>query len=288
MAATESGALRKRGISLKKKILTAGFAALALFGGAAEAQAIDWHETESKSAYRGLWAFDCADADQVDVKVPAGAHNPEVVSPLPGQQLNGRDIDDMDLRGPVRVTDIANLGSSFRFTVQSVGDWCTVREDGYAWDYGWEVPAAEFRIRWQITKRIEMTRNLARNLTEEALLRRFSWFDSANHGGYRCRISGNRGRCRHVFVIGDGAVIGVVKLRLVARTGQKPLWNYRLNALQIDEYCRYVTHAGNCTTRVKKQRNRVSLPYWVRAKNALEAVSKGVGRPRGELLRELT
>ena len=152
MAATESGALRKRGISLKKKILTAGFAALALFGGAAEAQAIDWHETESKSAYRGLWAFDCADADQVDVKVPAGAHNPEVVSPLPGQQLNGRDIDDMDLRGPVRVTDIANLGSSFRFTVQSVGDWCTVREDGYAWDYGWEVPAAEFSIRYQVAE----------------------------------------------------------------------------------------------------------------------------------------
>ena len=48
-------------------------------------------------------------------------------------------------------------------------------------------------------------------------------------------------------------------MRLVARTGQKPLWNYRLNALQIDEYCRYVTHAGNCTTRTEKRRNRVSL-----------------------------
>jgi hypothetical protein len=113
-----------------------------------------------------------------------------------------------------------------------------------------------------------MTRNLAKNLTVEALYRRYSWFGDANHAGYRCQISGNRGRCRHVFVIGDGAVIGVVKMRLIGRNGQKPVWSYRLKALQIDEYCRYVTHAGNCTARIKKRRNRVSLPYWVRAKNA--------------------
>jgi hypothetical protein len=80
------------------------------------------------------------------------------------------------------------------------------------------------------------------------------------------RSAVGRGRARPRAGIGDGVVIGVVKLRLVGRAGQRPLWSYKLHALQIDEYCRYVTHAGNCTTRFKKRRNRISLPSWARAK----------------------
>ena len=193
-----------------------------------------------------------------------------------GWEVRGADL------GPLKVTSVETLGDTVRFTVLPDGDWCKPTSSVYKNDYdeygipgywetdpdkGWATDfRAEFMVRSKIRKRIVMTRNLARNLTEEVLYRRYSWFGDANQGGYRCRISGNRGRCRHVFGIGDGAVIGVVKMRLVGRNGQKPLWNYRLNALQIDELCRYVTHIGDCTRPIKKQRSRVSLPSWVNAK----------------------
>jgi hypothetical protein len=44
------------------------------------------------------------------------------------------------------------------------------------------------------------------------------------------------------------------------------MWSYRLSARQLDEYCHFVTHQGNCVTRIKKRRSRLTLPPWVRAK----------------------
>jgi hypothetical protein len=268
-----------------KKIVVTAVAALALTGGAAEAQAFDWDEAKSKSVWRSVGAGSCVSAGHVDVPVPAGARNAEAVSPQPGRQFEAWERGDGEGSGPVQVTGVVNVGSALRFTVEPVGDWCRPTEThyevdpglaeygddgGYSWtdyDEGWESEWEEkFSVRYQVRKRIVMTRGLARNLAAEALSRRFSWFGDANHGGYRCQVSGNRGRCEHGFVIGDGAVMGVVVSRLIGRSGRKPVWSYRLSGVQIDEYCRYVTHAGNCSTRFKKRRSRVSLPYWVRAK----------------------
>ncbi len=269
---------------MTKKIVVTALAALALTGGAAEAQAFDWYEVKSKSVRAYAGANRCASPDHVDVRVPAGARNAEAASPQPGQQFEAWDRGDGEGSGPVQVTGVANVGGRLRFTVQPVGDWCRPTEthyevdpelaeygdDGYSWtdyDEGWESEWREkFSVRYEVRKRIVMTRGLARNLAAEAFSRRFSWFGDANHGGYRCQVSGNRGRCEHVFVIGDGAVKGVVASRLIGRSGRKPVWNYRLSGVQIDEYCRYVTHAGTCSTRFKKRRSRISLPYWVGAK----------------------
>ena len=62
------------------------------------------------------------------------------------------------------------------------------------------------------------------------------------------------------------AVRAVVKLRLIGRSGQKPVWSYRLKGRYFNDYCIYVTHEGNCVTPLKKRRSRVSLPSWVSAK----------------------
>jgi hypothetical protein len=36
--------------------------------------------------------------------------------------------------------------------------------------------------------------------------------------------------------------------------------------VQIDDYCRVVTHAEPCAKRITKRRSRVALPYWVKAR----------------------
>ena len=241
-----------------RKIIIAGLAALALVGGAADAQAFDWNETKSETFREYVSGDTCASPGYVDIGVAGSARDVEVVTPLLGQQIQAEDFF-YGNSGPVQVTEVV---SDLGWTMQPVGDWCSSFES----DDGWETDSVKFSVRYRIRKRLVMTRNLARNLTEQAFYRRFSWYDDANHAGWRCRISGNRGRCRHVFGIGDGAVIGVVKVRLIGRNGRRPVWSYTLNALQIDELCAYVTHLGDCTTRTKKRRNRISLPYWVQAK----------------------
>ena len=246
-----------------KKMIVAGLAASALLGGAAEAQAFGWTETRSKTVHEEFFGGDsCADAYTLNVWVD-GARNIQPTSLLAGHQMTGTDLWG-DGHGPVQVVGVRSYGDTLTYTLKPVGGWCSSADPGS--DYGWEIHSAKIGVRYQVRKRIVMGRNLAKHLSEQALARRFSWYGDANHGGWRCRISGNRGHCRHVFGIGDGVVIGVVKVRLIGRTGQKPVWSYKLNAKQIDEYCRYVSHAGNCVTRFKKRRGRISLPFWVRAK----------------------
>jgi hypothetical protein len=236
---------------------------LALSGAllATDAAAFEWTESKAKTTRQYVDAGSCTEEGFGYVNFPGDGRAQAIISPPLSQQFAAAGEEN----GPVQMTSIDNSGGgSVWFYFRPVGNWCSPDPE---WDFGWETTKpVQFSIRYQVRKRIVMTRNLAKNLTQEALSRRFSWFWDANHGGYRCRVSRNRGRCRHVFVIGDGAVIGRIRMRLVGRAGQRPLGSYRLNALQIDEYCRYVTHAGNCTTRFKKRRNRISLPSWVRAK----------------------
>ena len=274
-----------------KKIIAAGIVVLAFTGGAAEAQAFEWNETKSTTVRAHAWGDNCSTPGEAFAVTPDYARNLEAISPLPGQHVAWA-YDSYEGEGPLQVTGVKNVGDGgLTFTVLPA-DWCEDNAslnalpdaDCGGYDYGeygeecnadftgdesWETDTpVNAKIRYQIRKQIVMTRNLAKNLTVEALYRRYSWFGDANHAGYRCQISGNRGRCRHPFGIGDGFYNAVVKLRLVGRSGQKPVWNYTLRVLQIDDYCRRVSHAGNCVSRIKKRRNRVSLPYWVRARNA--------------------
>ena len=264
-----------------KKIIIAGFAVLALFGGAAEAQAYDWYEDKSQTFHKTVRSENCSTPGYVDLLLDGhGTALNLRTSPAVGQQTITWGGDSWDNKGPLRVTSVKDYGNMAEVGFLP-GGWCDPTErvkcdefyesdcnesNSYSVPTKWNSYGTKVTVHWQIKKRLAMGSGLAKSLTREALERRFSWYYHGNHGGYRCRISGNRGRCRHVFGIGDGVVIGVVKMRLIGRNGQKPVWSYKLNVLQIDELCRYL-HAGNCTTRFKKQRNRVSLPYWVRAKN---------------------
>ena len=236
-------------------------------GGATEAQAIEWHENENKSVDRYVSADSCTSPGSVDIQAPSGARNIRPLSPLPGRRLSAWDLDGN--QGPVQVTSAVSVGSAARFTMQPVDDWCGYFEGEFCTD-GWcSTPwdtDATFWIEYQVRKRLVL-KGLASRLADSAIARRFSWWYDGNVGKpARCRVNGNRARCVAVDAIGDSAVKAVVKLRLVPRAGQRPVWSYRLSARQIDEYCRYVTHDGNCVTRIKKRRSRVTLPSWVRAR----------------------
>jgi hypothetical protein len=268
---------------MTKKIVLTALTALALTGGAAEAQAFDWYETKTKTVRVHVRGENCSTPDHHDVWAPYGARNLEAVSPLPGQQL-GVAWDSYDGYGPLQVTNVEDVGNALEFSMMPTGDWCWDNDDldpavadefasGWDEEYDeyeaeewWESDPVKLSIRYQLRKRRAMTRGLARNLASEVLYRRFAYMESTYANSYRCRVSGHRGRCETGFIIGDVVFNGVVVSRLVGRKGQKPLWSYRLKGVQLDEFCRFVSHAGDCTTRIKKQRSRVSLPYWVRAK----------------------
>jgi hypothetical protein len=279
-----------------QKIITGGAIALALLGGAADAQAIEWSVTKYDTARRTIYADACAGPGATSVKAPAYARNLVAT----GQEVKGRtdpewadyDDDSEIVKGPVIVTGIENTGNVLRYTMQP-GDWCP-REQTYWVDHhlseldrelnklwpgsaipeghwetsedpGW-VANGSFHYRYEIRKRLAL-KGRAAALADTAMSRASSWWDYTE-GWPQCKVHGNRARCIAGAYIGDGAVSAVVKLRLIPRTGNAPVWSYKVSGRQIDEYCKYVTHGSNCTKRIKKQRNRVSLPYWVRAKNA--------------------
>ena len=263
-----------------RTVITGLVAALAIAGGATEAQAFEWHESKTKTVRKHIDADACTGVAKFEMVVPAYADRVEVVSPQVGQQAWGYGAGE---RGRVQVTSAYAEENWASFELQTVGDWCALDQQSYReWDdcdyyyyddycengvaEGWETDPVKFTLSYQVRKRLVMGRGLARNLASEALSRRFSWFGDANHGGYKCKVTANRGRCEHVFVIGDAAVKAAVTSRLVRRDGQKPLWSYHVSSLRIDEYCRFVTQAGNCTARFTKKRSRVTLPYWVTGK----------------------
>jgi hypothetical protein len=255
-------------------VITGLVAALALTS-AAEAQAFDWYESKTKSIYAGARSHSCAAPDYVDVQAPSYARNPEAVSPWVGDQFDAYEGGDGDKTGMVQVTAREPVDNAVRFALLPVGGWCAPYYEGeddeghwYNPDEGWESKYREyFEIRYQVQKRLVL-RGQASSLADEAVARHISWWYHSDGGPAHCRVYGNRAHCQVGDVIGDVVFDGVIKLRLIGRSGRNPVWSYRLTGRKINEYCRYVTHAGNCIDRIKKRRSRVTLPSWVRARTA--------------------
>ncbi len=173
----------------------------------------------------------------------------------------------------VQVVGAVVSGQAVRYTLQPVGDWCAPKmycdEEGCftADQIRWTTEYREaFDVNYQVRKRVVLKGN-ASPLADTAMARHYSWwYDGLRGKPARCQVHGNRARCEAMDGIGDSYVKAVVKIRLVPRAGQKPVWSYRLSARQIDEYCVYVEPKTGCVTRIKKRRSRVALPSWVRAR----------------------
>jgi hypothetical protein len=262
-----------RRIVLGALVVAAFAAVLALMGGA-EAHAAEWTVSDTKTVYREAKGTACGPGS-IDVHGPYGAYNAQAVSPGVGGLLDATDENWND--GQVQVTSAVpiNAGNGVRFTIQPVGSWCG---DGRCdpewmacypaldWSTYYDYENQPYKIRYELRKRLVLKGNAAR-LADRAIARSFRWwYDGLVGKPARCRVHGNRARCVGIDAIGDASVRAVVKLRLIPRTGQKPVWSYRLNARQLDEYCFYVTHDGNCTTRIKQRRSRLALPSSVRAR----------------------
>jgi hypothetical protein len=239
--------------------------AAALCSTPAGAAALNWVREESRFKEMRFAVSEGCGPDTVSLTLPDGAYAAEPARPVVGALLDiGWDSDNEFSEGHVRITGFDAADGRATWTGVPEPGWCQ-HEPPPGFDGGWETLERVFRTHYLRRHEVTMTLGVARNLTYEALSRRFSFLEHTYGYRARCRLpSRHRARCKARFLIGDGVYQGTVRSSMFTRPRGRTnelRWRYRLNMVLTDEYCVFVSHDSPCRTRYTRERN-ARFPVW--------------------------
>jgi hypothetical protein len=128
----------------------------------------------------------------------------------------------------------------------------------------WDTERYDFEVSYRVRHRVQLTRHSAAGLASEALSRRFDGAYNYGEGYPHCRRpQHNRASCSITFFAGDTYWVGRVNVRVgTTRNHRKLRWSYRMNVLQVDDYCLSVNHGtrAQCTRRIRRSRKHIPVP----------------------------
>jgi len=131
--------------------------------------------------------------------------------------------------------------------------------------FKWKTDDYDFEAKYKVRHNVQLTRRSAARLASTALSRQFgNAYENADTGYPRCRRPRhNSTLCSTGFFQGDVSWGGYVRVKVgTTRNHRKLRWSYRLNVLQVNEYCLNVNHGGRggCTDRIHRNRTRIAVP----------------------------